>query len=130
MDRTISVLSVDDEGVLGELVSRSLRRREDMRYVGHSTAESMLSIVAGTLPDVVVLNLYSSGAPPREAMEDVVRRFPDIRFVLVFDAADPEQVAEVQDVQRHTAVAGAVRHDGITAGEALLRAIRSARETA
>jgi DNA-binding NtrC family response regulator len=90
-----SVLSVDDDGSLGRRLEGLLRAEDHLLYAGQSTVEAMLSIVAGLVPDVVVIDLTSArDSGGLEAIRAVRRHFPSLQFILLHDGRPGDELLE------------------------------------
>jgi DNA-binding NarL/FixJ family response regulator len=84
-DRT-RVLCVDDHEFLADGLKARLALTDDLEFVGWMpTAEGLLGKLKETGAHVVLLDLEMPGPDPFEAIEDVRRRFPDTK-VLVLSA--------------------------------------------
>ncbi|MHC4947912.1 MAG: PAS domain S-box protein [Planctomycetota bacterium] len=82
--RTIRVLSVDDHAFLAEGLRARLDVEPDMELVGRrSDAADLVGAVQETEARIVLLDIEMPGPDPFEAVEDLRRRCPDTRVVML-----------------------------------------------
>jgi len=82
--RLTRVLCVDDHAFLVEGLRARFALEPDLEYVGWlPSADDLLAEVERARPDVVLLDIEMPGPDSFEAMEDLRRRFPDIRTIIL-----------------------------------------------
>ena len=81
--RSITLLIVEDNDDLAEVLELSLRQQPDLSVVGRlSSADGLLETIAETHPDVVLMDLGMTGKPALEAVREVTTQCPDTRVVM------------------------------------------------
>jgi DNA-binding NarL/FixJ family response regulator len=83
-DTPIRVLSVDDHAFLVEGLRTRLDIEKDIELVGHlETAEGLVDEVRRTGADIVLIDIEMPGPDTFEALDDLRRRSPDTRAILL-----------------------------------------------
>jgi DNA-binding NarL/FixJ family response regulator len=83
-DRPIRVLCVDDHEFLAEGMKTKLSLEPDLEFVSWlESAEHLIDEVSRTNPDVILLDIEMPGPDSFSAMQDVRRRFPDVRTIML-----------------------------------------------
>ena len=83
-DTPIRVLSVDDHAFLVEGLRTRLDIEDDIEFVGRlETAEGLVEEVRRTRADIVLLDIEMPGPDTFEALDDLRRRSPDTRAILL-----------------------------------------------
>jgi two-component system response regulator NreC len=78
------VLCVDDHEFLADGLKARLAVTDDLEFVGWlPTAEGLLGRIKDTAAQVVLLDVEMPGPDPFEAIEDVRRRFPDTKILVL-----------------------------------------------
>lgn len=80
----IRILSVDDHPFLFEGLRARLSAEPDLECVGHlSSAANLLPEVKRLGPHVVLLDIAMPGPDPFEALDDLRRRFPEVKTIVL-----------------------------------------------
>jgi DNA-binding NarL/FixJ family response regulator len=86
-----SVVLVDDHAVFREALAKGLESDGGLMVVGQAgSSGETLKLLAETRPQVLVLDLSLPGRGGGEVLEQVLRRFPEIR-VLILSSHPPDQ---------------------------------------
>lgn len=84
MRESIRVMCVDDHAYLVGGLRARLEVERDMEFVGHQpSAADLGEAVAQCRPDIVILDIEMPGPDAFEAINDLHRRFPDVRTILL-----------------------------------------------
>lgn len=84
ISRTIRVLCVDDHAFLAEGLRSKLALERDMEFVGWlPDASHIVREVEERRADVVTLDIEMPGPDPFEAVEDLQRRCPDVKTIML-----------------------------------------------
>lgn len=83
-DRAIRILCVDDHEFLVEGMRTKLSLEADLEFVSWlGTAEHLIDEVSRTNPDVILLDIEMPGPDPFSVMQDLHRRYPDVRTIML-----------------------------------------------
>lgn len=105
MTRSASVLLVDDDDVLREMMRVALSRHESFEVVGDArNGEDALVLVDQVHPDIVVLDLSLPGIAGRDVLTRLRATNPYIR-VVVYSGAESEGARSALDLGAHEVVA-------------------------
>jgi DNA-binding NarL/FixJ family response regulator len=87
------VLLVDDHEVVRLGLKALLEHNAQFEVVGEAgTAKEAVEQVARTLPDVVLMDIRLPGASGIDACEEITRRFPDVRVIMLTSYAEDEML--------------------------------------
>ncbi len=87
------ILLVDDHEVVRLGLKSLLERHPQFDVVGEaSTAREAIEMVGNTLPDVVVMDIRLPGTSGIEACEEVTRRYPETRVIMLTSYAEDEML--------------------------------------
>ena len=87
------VFLVDDHEVVRLGLKALLEHNAQFEVVGEAgTAKDAVEQVARTLPDIVLMDIRLPGASGIEACEEITRRFPDIKVVMLTSYAEDEML--------------------------------------
>jgi two-component system, NarL family, response regulator DevR len=87
------VLLVDDHEVVRLGLKALLEHNAQFEVVGEAgTAKEAIEQVAKSLPDVVLMDIRLPGASGIDACEEITRRFPDVRVVMLTSYAEDEML--------------------------------------
>jgi DNA-binding NarL/FixJ family response regulator len=93
--RPIRLFLVDDEGLVAQAIRRGLEPDPDLEIVGHAASGSDVPArVAHARPDVVLLDTGTRGVDGLELLDQLQRRCPETKLVLLSDVEDAEVGAE------------------------------------
>jgi DNA-binding NarL/FixJ family response regulator len=93
--RPTRLFLVDDEGLVAHAIRRGLEFDPDVEIVGHATSGSDVQArVAETRPDVVLLDAGMPGADDLELLDQLRRRCPETKVVLLSAVEDAEVASE------------------------------------
>jgi len=81
---TIRILCVDDHAFLTEGLRARLAIEDDMEFVGRlASAEQLAEEVGRTGANVVLMDIDMPGPDPFDAIDQLRRRFPDVKVLLL-----------------------------------------------
>jgi two-component system response regulator DevR len=87
------IFLVDDHEVVRLGLKALLEHHPQFEVVGEAgTAKDAIEQVAKTLPDVVLMDIRLPGASGIEACEEITRRFPDTRVIMLTSYAEDEML--------------------------------------
>lgn len=87
------IILVDDHEVVRLGLKSLLEHNPQFEVVGEAgTAKEAIEQVARTLPDVVLMDIRLPGASGIEACEEITRRFPSTRVVMLTSYAEDEML--------------------------------------
>lgn len=118
---TIRVMLVDDHAVVREGLKALLSSEEDIEIVGETDCgERVLEVVAGTGPDVVIMDLRLQAMSGVDATRALKESFPDVKVIIL-------SMHDAEDTVMSALKAGAAGYVLKRAGvEELVKAIRLA----
>lgn len=89
----IRVVVADDHRLIVEGLRRVLEATEDFEIVGEAiTGKQLIPLVGRTQPDVVVTDLRMPGLDGLSALQEIRRRAPDVKVVVLSMISDPDQI--------------------------------------
>jgi len=91
----MTILIVDDEPEVAEVLARSLAREGHRALVAHSGPEALALIEPGE-PDAVFLDVSMPGMNGLEVLAEVRRRKPGLPVVVITGRATPDEVEELK----------------------------------
>jgi two-component system, NarL family, response regulator DevR len=87
------ILVVDDHEVVRLGLRALLEHHPQFEVIGEAgTAKEAIELVGQLLPDVVLMDIRLPGASGIEACEEITRRFPDTRVVMLTSYAEDEML--------------------------------------
>ena len=87
------VLIADDHPLVRSGVRRALEGERDMEVVGEATnGAKVLPLVGQTGPDLVVLDLSMPHLDGLACLDQLRRRYPDVKVVILSASGDPDRV--------------------------------------
>ncbi len=87
------VLIADDHPLVRSAVRRALEDERDIEVVGEATTGAkVLPLVGQTRPDLVVLDLSMPHVDGLACLDQIRRRHPDVKVVILSASADPDRV--------------------------------------
>ncbi len=87
------ILLVDDHEVVRLGLKALLERHPQFDVVAEaSTAREAIEMVSNTQPDVVVMDIRLPGSSGIEACEEIIRRFPDTKVIMLTSYAEDEML--------------------------------------
>lgn len=112
-DKPISVLVVDDHGMIRDGVSMVLSREKDLRVVGTAVdADEAITKVVETKPDVVLMDIDMPGVSCFDAVQIIHSRLPNTKVILVTAHEHDEYIEQALRVKANGYV---VKSEGIAA---------------
>ena len=94
----ISVLCVDDNADVANMLSTLIDMEPDMRTAGTlQDADGLMTELENSRPDVVLLDLTMPGRDPLDAMQEASGKFAETRFIVVSGHDEPERVQSALD---------------------------------
>ncbi|HEX4466015.1 MAG TPA: response regulator transcription factor [Solirubrobacteraceae bacterium] len=89
MDATLKVLIGDDHPLMLQGIRRALETNDDIEVVGEANSgEQVLALVERRKPDLVLLDLHMPGMGGIECIEEIGRRWPDVKAVVISASDD------------------------------------------
>ena len=93
MDNPITVLLVDDHEVVRIGLKTLLDRHPDFDVVGEaSSAREAVEKTVSLKPDVVVMDIRLPGTSGIDACEEIVKRFPETKVLMLTSYAEDEML--------------------------------------
>jgi DNA-binding NarL/FixJ family response regulator len=87
------VLIADDHPLVRSGVRRALEEEQDFEVVGEATnGAKVLPLIGQTDPDLVVLDISMPQLDGLACLDQIRRRYPDLKVVILSAAGDPERV--------------------------------------
>lgn len=94
-DKLISVLCVDDNRDLADMLRAFIDGEPDMRCAGLvDSADGLTELVANTKPDVLILDLSMPGRCPIETLRELSEQAPTCRVIVHSGYDDQSRVDE------------------------------------
>lgn len=107
----ISVLCVDDNADISDMLAAVIRAESDMTCAGTlNSADELVDSIARLKPDIVLLDLTMPGRSPLEAMKEAHERHADTRTIIVSGYDDQKTIDDAID---HGAWGYASKHGDI-----------------
>lgn len=95
MEQSVSILIVDDHGLVREGVSAMLSREQDFKVVGTaSNADEAITQAIALRPDLVLMDIDMPGVSCFDAMQIIRSRVSGTRFLLVTAYEHDEHLAQ------------------------------------
>jgi DNA-binding NarL/FixJ family response regulator len=89
----LKVLLADDHKLMLAGIRRSLEDADGIEIVGEAhSASQVLPLVAQTDPDVVLLDIRMPGGDGFACLEQIQKRYPKVKVVMLSAFSDPEHV--------------------------------------
>jgi DNA-binding NarL/FixJ family response regulator len=90
------VLIADDHKLIVEGVKRALEDADDFEVVGEcSSGSQVLPMVGRTSPDIVLLDLRMPGADGLTCLQQIKKRYPDVKVVVLSVSTDENVIQTV-----------------------------------
>ena len=87
------VLIADDHPLVRSGVRRALEEEQDFEVVGEATnGAKVLPLVGQTDPDLVVLDISMPQQDGLACLDQIRKRYPDVKVVILSASGDPERV--------------------------------------
>ena len=87
------VLIADDHPLVRSGVRRALEEEQDFEVVGEATnGAKVLPLVGQTGPDLVVLDISMPQQDGLACLDQIRKRYPDVKVVILSASGDPERV--------------------------------------
>jgi DNA-binding NarL/FixJ family response regulator len=87
------VLIADDHPLVRSGVRRALEEEQDLEVVGEATnGAKVLPLIGQTDPDLVVLDLSMPQLDGLTCLDQIRKRYPDVKVVILSASGDPERV--------------------------------------
>jgi len=87
------VLIADDHPLVRSGVRRALEEEQDFEVVGEATnGAKVLPLVGQTNPDLVVLDISMPQLDGFACLDQIRKRYPDVKVVILSASGDPERV--------------------------------------
>ena len=87
------VLIADDHPLVRSGVRRALEEEHDIEVVGEATnGAKVLPLIGQTGPDVVVLDISMPQLDGLACLDQIRRRYPDVKVVILSASGDPDRV--------------------------------------
>ncbi len=87
------IVLVDDHEVVRLGLKALLEHHPQFEVIGEAgTARDAIDMVARLLPDAVLMDIRLPGASGIEACEEITRRFPDTRVIMLTSYAEDEML--------------------------------------
>jgi DNA-binding NarL/FixJ family response regulator len=87
------VLIADDHPLVRSGVRRALEEEQDFEVVGEATTGAkVLPLVGQTNPDLVVLDISMPQLDGFACLDQIRKRYPDVKVVILSASGDPERV--------------------------------------
>lgn len=120
LERPITLLIVDDHGMIRDSLSDSLSRDADFQVVGVAEdGDEAIAKVIECRPDVVLMDIDMPGISCFDAIQIIRSRAPETRFILVTAYEHDEHIEQALRVKANGFV---TKHEGIAS---LAEAVRS-----
>jgi len=89
METTLKVLIADDHPLMLQGIRRALEASDDIEVVGEArSGEEALALVERRSPDLVLLDLHMPGIGGLECIEEIKRRWPQVKTVVISASDD------------------------------------------
>ncbi len=87
------VLIADDHPLVRSGVRRALEEEHDIEVVGEATnGAKVLPLIGQTSPDLVVLDISMPQLDGLACLDQIRRRYPDVKVVILSASGDPDRV--------------------------------------
>ena len=87
------VLIADDHPLVRSGVRRALEEEQDIEVVGEATnGAKVLPLIGQTGPDLVVLDISMPQLDGLACLDQIHKRYPDVKVVILSASADPDRV--------------------------------------
>ena len=87
------VLIADDHPLVRSGVRRALEEEHDIEVVGEATnGAKVLPLIGQTGPDIVVLDISMPQLDGLACLDQIRRRYPDVKVVILSASGDPDRV--------------------------------------
>jgi len=89
----MKVLIADDHPLVRSGVRRALEEEHDIEVVGEATnGAKVLPLIGQTGPDIVVLDISMPQLDGLACLDQIRRRYPDVKVVILSASGDPDRV--------------------------------------
>jgi len=123
--RPVSILVVDDHGLIRDSVSALLSQEQDFNIVGVAgAADEAIGKVFELKPKLVLMDIDMPGVSCFDAIQTIRSRFPDTKFVLLTAHEHDEHVAQALKVKVNGFM---VKDEGIASLMTALRNVAAGR---